>query len=68
MLIYLYLQNELKERIKMQVELENAMELAKAAAISKNQFLANMSHEVRLGMQPRRTHIQQKEGKQVKKL
>jgi signal transduction histidine kinase len=36
------------ERITVQAELEHAMELAKAAAVSKNQFLANMSHEVLL--------------------
>jgi phosphoglycerate-specific signal transduction histidine kinase len=40
------LEDELAERRKIQEELEKAMELAKAAAISKNQFLANMSHEV----------------------
>ncbi len=39
-------QKELVERITVQAELEHAMELAKAAAVSKNQFLANMSHEV----------------------
>jgi signal transduction histidine kinase len=42
------LEDELAERRKIQEELERAMELAKAAAISKNQFLANMSHEVLL--------------------
>jgi signal transduction histidine kinase len=41
-------QKELVERITVQAELEHAMELAKAAAVSKNQFLANMSHEVRV--------------------
>ena len=40
------LEGELVERRKIQEELEKAMELAKAAAVSKNQFLANMSHEV----------------------
>jgi signal transduction histidine kinase len=40
------LEDELAERRKIQEELEKAMELAKAAAVSKNQFLANMSHEV----------------------
>ncbi len=42
------LEDELAERRKIQEELEKAMELAKAAAISKNQFLANMSHEVHI--------------------
>lgn len=43
------LEDELMERRKIQEELEKAMELAKAAAVSKNQFLANMSHEVSPG-------------------
>jgi len=41
------LNDELIERKKVQEELERAMELAKAAVVSKNQFLANMSHEIR---------------------
>ncbi len=44
-------QKELCERIKVQCELESAMELAKTAAVMKSQFLANMSHEVGKGEQ-----------------
>jgi signal transduction histidine kinase len=41
------LEEELAERRKIQAELEKAMELAKAAAIAKDQFLASVSHEIR---------------------
>jgi signal transduction histidine kinase/FixJ family two-component response regulator len=41
------LEEELAERRKVQAELEKAMELAKAAAIAKDQFLASVSHEIR---------------------
>eukprot|EP01087_Luapelamoeba_hula_P008385 TRINITY_DN2092_c0_g3_i1.p1 TRINITY_DN2092_c0_g3~~TRINITY_DN2092_c0_g3_i1.p1 ORF type:complete len:823 (-),score=138.47 TRINITY_DN2092_c0_g3_i1:15-2150(-) len=41
------LKEELERRVKIQQELETAMELAQAAVVSKNQFLANMSHELR---------------------
>jgi signal transduction histidine kinase len=41
------LEEELAERKKIQAELEKAMELAKAAAVAKDQFLASVSHEIR---------------------
>ncbi len=42
----MYGQEELCNSLKVQGELKSALELARTAAISKNQFLANMSHEV----------------------
>jgi signal transduction histidine kinase len=41
------LEAELAERKKIQAELEKAMELAKIAALAKDQFLASVSHEIR---------------------
>ncbi|MCL2443066.1 MAG: ATP-binding protein [Treponema sp.] len=44
------LQNNILELKALQIELENALDEAKAASRSKSAFLANMSHEIRTPM------------------